>query len=121
MIYSPRLPLCDSTGQEKLIIRTKIIMSTSYHIRKWVENEIISNECVLFSKTYCPYSTVAKTRLVGMFNNIIIHELDKRSDGDQIQYHLPINTVPCIFINGKCIGGLLNLNRNLTLESKTIN
>ncbi|KAK7869645.1 hypothetical protein R5R35_010013 [Gryllus longicercus] len=72
--------------------------------------ELISGDnVVIFSKTYCPYCTMAKE----VFNKINVTysaiELDKRDDADAIQDILGeitgARTVPRVFVKGQCIGG----------------
>lgn len=86
-------------------------MSTAtQNVKDWVLNEVMRSDVVIFSKTYCPYCTKAKSRLKELFTDIIIHELNTKNDGLSIQMVLPITTVPCIFIAGESIGGLAELN-----------
>ncbi|KAK3911720.1 Glutaredoxin-C4 [Frankliniella fusca] len=74
-----------------------------------VKKMISDDKVVIFSKTYCPYCTMAKE----VFNKINFKytaiELDKRDDGDQIQAILGemtgATTVPRVFLDGECIGG----------------
>lgn len=74
-------------------------------------NELIKKHKVaVFSKTYCPYCTKAKSVLDKYdIKDKVIVELDNRDDGDEIQnYMLKLTgarSVPRVFINGKCIGG----------------
>ncbi|XP_072166669.1 uncharacterized protein [Diadema setosum] len=78
--------------------------------QKFVEAEIRDNKVVVFSKTYCPFCTMAKTALkdAGLENYKLI-ELDSHSMGAQIQDCLNeitgARTVPRVFIGGKCVGG----------------
>lgn len=54
-------------------------------IKNWIDNEISSNLVVIFSKTYCPYCRKAKNafKAAGL-EKYIVHELDKRDDGEII-------------------------------------
>jgi glutaredoxin 3 len=80
----------------------------------FVRAEIARAPVVVFSKTYCPYCTKAKSALasVGLSpspSKYIIHEIDGRPDESDIQDALATitggRTVPRVFIDGKCIGG----------------
>lgn len=57
--------------------------------KKFVDEKIASNKVVVFSKTYCPYCTMAKEALnkTGLKDFLVI-ELDGRNDGDSIQDYL---------------------------------
>ncbi|KAF6157413.1 hypothetical protein GIB67_004351 [Kingdonia uniflora] len=72
--------------------------------------EIISaNKVVVFSKSYCPYCDKVKKLLSTMGANYLAIELDKESDGSEIQKALGEltgqKTVPNVFIGGNHIGG----------------
>ncbi|CAI0547400.1 unnamed protein product, partial [Linum tenue] len=62
-----------------------------------------------FSKTYCGYCTRVKKLLTQLGAAFKVIELDKESDGDEIQGALlkwtGQRTVPNVFIGGKHIGG----------------
>ncbi|CAI0547397.1 unnamed protein product [Linum tenue] len=64
---------------------------------------------VVFSKTYCGYCTRVKKLLTQLGAAFKVIELDKESDGDEIQGALlkwtGQRTVPNVFIGGKHIGG----------------
>ncbi|RYG44961.1 glutaredoxin [archaeon] len=67
-------------------------------------------QVLVFSKSYCPYCTKAKSALARTgAKDVVVHELDARADGDAIQSALAsvtgIRTVPQVFVAGKCIGG----------------
>ncbi|KAH9929601.1 glutaredoxin [Epithele typhae] len=73
--------------------------------------QVQKNPLVVFSKTYCPYSKKAK-KLLNSYDLTpppLVFELDKRSDGPQVQAILKRltkhATVPNIVLNGKSIGG----------------
>ncbi|CAJ1959541.1 unnamed protein product [Cylindrotheca closterium] len=67
------------------------------------------NGVVVFSKTYCPYCANAKDDLSSIGIAPIIVELDRRSDGEDIQAALlrmtGQRTVPSAWVNGVHIGG----------------
>ncbi|XP_072016607.1 uncharacterized protein [Amphiura filiformis] len=72
--------------------------------------EIIHEKCVVvFSKTYCGYSRMAKQTLDSVHAHYEVVELDKRGDGEKIQAVLGkmtgATTVPRVFIKEKCVGG----------------
>ncbi|XP_018423419.1 PREDICTED: glutaredoxin 2 [Nanorana parkeri] len=76
---------------------------------KIIEEAISSNCVVIFSKTTCPYCTMAKEA----FDDINVHyktiELDQIENGSHLQSALHemtgARTVPRVFVNGTCIGG----------------
>uniref|UniRef100_H2YZF2 Glutaredoxin-2, mitochondrial n=1 Tax=Ciona savignyi TaxID=51511 RepID=H2YZF2_CIOSA len=74
-----------------------------------VQKEIAEHKVQVFSKSWCSYCKLAKKTLSDANVDFNVMELDQRSDGDQIQQALSqitgANTVPRVFINGKCIGG----------------
>ncbi|BES91896.1 Glutaredoxin [Nesidiocoris tenuis] len=76
---------------------------------KFVKDSIAKDTVVIFSKTYCPYCTMAKEVFQKLKKSFTAIELDKRDDGDQIQGVLGemtgAKTVPRVFINGECVGG----------------
>nr|DBA18205.1 TPA: hypothetical protein GDO54_016481 [Pyxicephalus adspersus] len=72
--------------------------------------EVISNNCVvIFSKTSCPYCTMAKRAFDEINVNYKTIELDRIEDGSHLQSALHemtgARTVPRVFVNGTCIGG----------------
>eukprot|EP00531_Pseudo-nitzschia_arenysensis_P003257 CAMPEP_0116135402 /NCGR_PEP_ID=MMETSP0329-20121206/11169_1 /TAXON_ID=697910 /ORGANISM="Pseudo-nitzschia arenysensis, Strain B593" /LENGTH=101 /DNA_ID=CAMNT_0003630195 /DNA_START=110 /DNA_END=415 /DNA_ORIENTATION=+ len=81
-------------------------------MKDFINSEISANTIVVFSKTYCPYckatkSLFSKPEFSGI--NVVTHELDKRSDGSDIQASLldmsGQRTVPSVWIGGKFLGG----------------
>ncbi|KAM4641570.1 glutaredoxin 2 [Discoglossus pictus] len=76
---------------------------------KVVEETVTQNCVVIFSKTTCPYCSMAKEA----FNEINVKfktiELDQEENGSQLQAALHqitgARTVPRVFVNGTCIGG----------------
>jgi len=80
-------------------------------VKDFVNQTIIQNRVVIFSKSYCPYCTRAKDLFANVFPDVEVKvlELDIRDDGPEIQGYLlqltDQKTVPSIFINQKHIGG----------------
>ncbi|CAG7906805.1 unnamed protein product [Brassica rapa] len=79
---------------------------------------VSSNAVVVFSKSYCPYCVKVKDLLKKLGAKFIAVELDKESDGAQVQSALAEwtgqRTVPNVFIGEKHIGGcdsVTNLHR----------
>nr|XP_020457574.1 glutaredoxin 2 [Monopterus albus] len=76
---------------------------------QYVQEEVSQNCVVIFSKTTCPYCTMAKNVFneIGAIYKVI--ELDEHNDGTRLQEVLAqmtgARTVPRVFINGNCIGG----------------
>ncbi|XP_015586006.1 glutaredoxin-C4 isoform X2 [Cephus cinctus] len=77
--------------------------------RELVDQLIASDVVVIFSKTYCPYCTMAKEVFDKLKKTYTAIELDKREDGDEIQAILGEMTgarsVPRVFVKGECLGG----------------
>ncbi|KAF9566890.1 glutaredoxin [Lunasporangiospora selenospora] len=78
-------------------------------IKTKVDEIIASHDVVVFSKSHCPYCTMAKKLLEQLEANAFVVELDSLSDGRAIQDYLQEltgqRTVPNIFIKQKHIGG----------------
>lgn len=74
-----------------------------------IKSEIAANHTVIYSKTYCPYCTRAKGKLLELKLEPLIKELDEDPIGPHIQSALHTLTnqrsVPSIFIKGQHIGG----------------
>ncbi|KAK4873750.1 hypothetical protein RN001_013110 [Aquatica leii] len=74
-----------------------------------VKELISSDTVVIFSKTYCPYCTMAKEVFNKLKQKYTAVELDHRSDADEIQMILGemtgARTVPRVFVKGECLGG----------------
>lgn len=74
-----------------------------------IRQRIAQNAVVIYSKSYCPYCTMAKEVFDKLRQPYDLIELDQTSDGDAIQNALKdltgIRTVPQVFVKGKCIGG----------------
>eukprot|EP00533_Pseudo-nitzschia_delicatissima_P001758 CAMPEP_0116104548 /NCGR_PEP_ID=MMETSP0327-20121206/14519_1 /TAXON_ID=44447 /ORGANISM="Pseudo-nitzschia delicatissima, Strain B596" /LENGTH=115 /DNA_ID=CAMNT_0003596817 /DNA_START=22 /DNA_END=369 /DNA_ORIENTATION=- len=82
------------------------------NMKDFINGEISANTVVIFSKSYCPYckatkSLFSKSEFSGI--NVATHELDKRSDGSNIQQTLldmtGQRTVPSVWVGGKFLGG----------------
>ncbi|EDW10057.1 glutaredoxin [Drosophila mojavensis] len=82
---------------------------------QFVRDTINNNKVVIFSKTYCPYCSMAKEQFRKLNVEMTLVELDLRSDADEIQAVLGeltgARTVPRCFINGKFIGGGTDVKR----------
>jgi glutaredoxin 3 len=70
------------------------------------------SQVVIFSKTYCPYCTKTKQTFsgpAGKGHTVKVLELDRMSNGDEIQTALlkitGQRTVPNVFVNGQHLGG----------------
>ncbi|KAG9483348.1 hypothetical protein GDO78_009331 [Eleutherodactylus coqui] len=76
---------------------------------KMVEDTISQNCVVIYSRTTCPYCTMAKNAFNSINVNYKTVELDEMDNGRQFQdalYQLTgERTVPRVFVNGTCIGG----------------
>ncbi|ALC43829.1 CG6852 [Drosophila busckii] len=76
---------------------------------QFVRDTIANNKVAIFSKTTCPYCTMAKEPFRKLNVNATIVELNTRKDGNEIQSVLGemtgARTVPRVFINGKFVGG----------------
>lgn len=76
---------------------------------RFVRETIAEHKVVIFSKSYCQYSTMAKEQFRKL--NFPFHavELDNRPDGNVIQEILGemtgASTVPRVFVDAKFIGG----------------
>ncbi|XP_073499044.1 glutaredoxin 2 isoform X2 [Phyllobates terribilis] len=76
---------------------------------KLVEKTVSENCVVIYSKTTCPYCTMAKDAFNSINVNYKSIELDEVDNGRQLQEALHQMTgarsVPRVFVNGVCIGG----------------
>ena len=63
----------------------------------------------VYSATYCPFCTRAKTTAQNASSNVGIYELDTEADGDSVRSILSSkfnhHTVPMVFVKGEFIGG----------------
>ncbi|ORY45865.1 glutaredoxin-1 [Rhizoclosmatium globosum] len=77
--------------------------------KKFVDAHIAENKVIVFSKSWCPYCSKAKSLLKNENISYTAVELDSLDNGDEIQAYLAQltgqRTVPNIFINQKHIGG----------------
>ena len=77
--------------------------------QKLVDDFIANNKVMVFSKSYCPYCSMAKSAFDQTGVTYKALELDERGDGDAIQDYLLQLTkgrsVPRCFVGGKFIGG----------------
>ncbi|XP_034481433.1 glutaredoxin-C4 [Drosophila innubila] len=82
---------------------------------QFVRDAIANNKVAIFSKSYCPYCTMAKEPFRKLNVNALIVELDGRKDGNEIQSVLGEmtggRTVPRVFIDGKFVGGGTDIKR----------
>ncbi|KIY65754.1 glutaredoxin [Cylindrobasidium torrendii FP15055 ss-10] len=80
-------------------------------VKDLVEETVTSNRVAIFSKSYCPYCTQAKTLFKEKYPDAqtTVIELDERDDGGHIQDYLAEKTgqytVPNVFINSTHLGG----------------
>ncbi|XP_045581873.1 uncharacterized protein [Procambarus clarkii] len=78
-------------------------------VAEMVKEKINTNCVVIFSKTYCPYCKIAKKEFGKLGIPYEVYELDKHSEGSEVQDVLDVmtgaRTVPRVFVGGKCIGG----------------
>ncbi|XP_076241138.1 uncharacterized protein LOC143183479 isoform X3 [Calliopsis andreniformis] len=77
--------------------------------KEQVDQLIASDTVVIFSKTTCPYCTMAKQVFNKLQQKYTTIELDQRDDWDEIQTILGemtgARTVPRVFVKGICLGG----------------
>lgn len=82
---------------------------------QFVRDAISNNKVVIFSKSYCPYCSMAKEQFRKLKVDMLVIELDRRSDAEEIQAVLGeitgARTVPRCFIDGKFIGGGTDIKR----------
>ncbi|XP_068700858.1 uncharacterized protein [Montipora foliosa] len=76
----------------------------------FIESAIKKHNVVVFSKTTCPFSILAKKILTEAgVQDMQVYEIERRKDGPEIQEALHNitgrKTVPNVFIRGKSIGG----------------
>ncbi|CAK1555626.1 unnamed protein product [Leptosia nina] len=78
-------------------------------IQQFIKEAVAQDKVVIFSKSYCPYCTLAKDVFSKVKQPFKVYELNEREDGDAIQNNLyqitGVRTVPQVFINGNCVGG----------------
>lgn len=82
---------------------------------QYVLDTIKKEKVVIFSKTYCPYCTMAKEQFKKLSFPFFVVELDNRDDSNELQDVLGemtgARTVPRVFIDGKCVGGGTDVKR----------
>eukprot|EP00522_Entomoneis_paludosa_P008333 CAMPEP_0172457032 /NCGR_PEP_ID=MMETSP1065-20121228/19522_1 /TAXON_ID=265537 /ORGANISM="Amphiprora paludosa, Strain CCMP125" /LENGTH=119 /DNA_ID=CAMNT_0013210479 /DNA_START=17 /DNA_END=376 /DNA_ORIENTATION=+ len=77
----------------------------------FIDSKVAAHQVVVFSKTYCGYCARTKSLFSGLEQAKDVHviELDRRSDGDDIQNALVTKTgqrtVPNVFVNKQHVGG----------------
>ena len=75
----------------------------------FVEKTIASAPVVMFSKSYCPFCSRAKSALLGEGIVPVVTELDLLDGGAQVQKSLITKTgqrtVPSVWLSGKHVGG----------------
>ncbi|XP_043188516.1 glutaredoxin-C4-like [Amphibalanus amphitrite] len=78
-------------------------------IKQSVDQLIKANKVMIFSKSYCPYCTMAKKVFKEMGQEYGLIELDETQDGSSMQQYLAqitgASSVPRVFVSGNCIGG----------------
>ncbi|EDW69939.2 glutaredoxin [Drosophila virilis] len=103
-------PFLDFSSKPK-----KAVVNMDSAEAQFVRDTIAKNKVAIFSKTYCPYCTMAKEPFRKLKVNAMIVELDGRKDGNEIQSVLGemtgARTVPRVFINGKFVGGGTDIKR----------
>merc|ERR1719309_232667 len=81
-----------------------------------IQEKINRKKVMVFSKSYCPFCTKAKSVLKKYIDSgelssedFEVLEMENRGDCDALQDELKkltgARSVPRVFINGKCIGG----------------
>ncbi|EDW79386.1 uncharacterized protein Dwil_GK20447 [Drosophila willistoni] len=82
---------------------------------KFVKDTIANNKVAIFSKTYCPYCTMAKEQFRKIDVEPTVVELDGNPEANAIQAILGeitgATTVPRVFIDGKFVGGGTDIKR----------
>lgn len=85
---------------------TDLLKSEQY---QYIQKMASEHPVIIFSKTTCSYSAMAKNLLNEIGVDYEVEEIDRRSDTDKLQdIFLKITsarTVPRVFIGGKCVGG----------------
>lgn len=76
---------------------------------QFVKDSISKQRVVIFSKTFCPYCTMAKEQFKKLNFDFLAIEIEDRPDCQEIQDVLNEMTgarsVPRVFIDGEFIGG----------------
>lgn len=88
---------------------TDITSVTAMSATDKLQHLIKENKVLVLSKSYCPYCKKAKELLSSLGINAHIIELDKASDGAELQEAtkelFSHATVPAVWVNTKFIGG----------------
>ncbi|XP_049288960.1 uncharacterized protein LOC125766903 [Anopheles funestus] len=91
------------------LVSRNVPANMSGPVAEFVKSAIAKDKVVIFSKTYCPYCTMAKEPFKKLNQEYACYELDKRNDGDEMQSVLGEltggRTVPRVFIDGNFVGG----------------
>ncbi|XP_055706626.1 uncharacterized protein LOC129803838 [Phlebotomus papatasi] len=91
------------------IFSSKEPVDMSGPVAQFVRETIASDKVVIFSKTYCPYCSMAKEQFRKLSQDFTAIELESREDGSEIQDVLGeitgARTVPRVFVKGEFIGG----------------
>ncbi|CAO1311473.1 unnamed protein product [Diamesa serratosioi] len=89
------------------IANTPVVVSTA--ARSFVKDTMQQQRVVIFSKSTCPYCTMAKEQFQKLKVDFLAIELDRRSDGGEVQDALKeltgARSVPRVFVDGNFIGG----------------
>lgn len=96
-------------GSRSLQKSSSTLSATSEAISAIINSSISEHSVMIFSKSYCPFCTKAKNVFESLNIKYGSMELDKISDGAEIQSELLSmtgqRTVPSVWINTKHIGG----------------
>ncbi|KAJ3013455.1 thioredoxin reductase [Thoreauomyces humboldtii] len=78
-------------------------------VKETVESAIAGNRVVVFSKSYCPYCTRAKSLLRSIDAPFVVFEMDELPDGTAMQAYLREkngqSSVPNIYVSQRHVGG----------------
>ncbi|CAO1338333.1 unnamed protein product [Diamesa tonsa] len=89
------------------IANTPVVVSTA--ARAFVKDSLYQQKVVIFSKSTCPYCTMAKEQFQKLKVDYLAIELDSRSDCSDVQDALReltgARSVPRVFVDGNFIGG----------------
>lgn len=95
--------------------RPSLVVKMDSQYAQFVRDTISNNKVVIFSKSYCPYCSMAKEQFRKLQVDMLVIELDRRADAEEIQAVLGeitgARTVPRCFIDGKFIGGGTDIKR----------
>ena len=90
---------------------TSLVQKCSRKFHFYAILTIVFTQIVIFSKTYCPYCSRAKSLFASQFpsNQTKVLELDQMQNGSEIQSTLASmtgqRTVPSVWVKGTFIGG----------------